>query len=425
METWDSLTEVGGICGGDGMDARGCCSVRNALQTIVGDLLPIVPVDILWNILTTKAPSTTGEEKTAVDAFTPSPFGKSEPGNWSLHPIPGCSVEEIGQSREGRALYGLCTGHGSTRVSIVAGAHADEPIGPRTALWFAAAIAAERDPWARELAQTCHFRIVPHLNPDGDARNERWQRHPRDFAEYLLHAEREPPGDDVEFSFPDNPGDKETRPENLAAAEFLRAPEHPYHFHASLHGMGVAEGAYFLLCREWMRRAMDSAMFPALAAAARAENLGLHDVDRRGEKGFHRIAPGFCTTPRSEAMRHHFLEQGDDATAALFRPTSMEYVHSLGGDPLCMVSELPLFVIRAAAQSKASLEERPYFAVRDEMPKWRAALAKGDRGPVLAGIRAYGIEPIPWESQRALQVAMLREGISLARGTTLPPPQRR
>ncbi|MCB1036733.1 MAG: peptidase, partial [Acidobacteria bacterium] len=68
--------------------------------------------------------------------------------------------------------------------------------------------------------------------------------------------------------------------------------------------------------------------------------FGLHDVDRKGEKGFHRIGPGFCTRPDSRAMAAFFIARGDAETAALFRPSSMELVRSLGGDPLTLVSEM-------------------------------------------------------------------------------------
>ena len=44
-------------------------------------------------------------------------------------------------------------------------------------------------------------------------------------------------------------------------------------------------------------------------------------------------------------MRRHFLDRGDPETAAVFRPSSMEYVRSLGGDPLTFVSEMPLFLL--------------------------------------------------------------------------------
>ena len=57
-----------------------------------------------------------------------------------------------------------------------------------------------------------------------------------------------------------------------------------------------------------------------------------------------RLAPGFSTRPDSRAMAAHFRAQGDEATAALFRPSSMEAIRALGGDALTLVSEMPLFV---------------------------------------------------------------------------------
>jgi hypothetical protein len=71
----------------------------------------------------------------------------------------------------------------------------------------------------------------------------------------------------------------------------------------------------------------------------------LHDHDRKGEKGFTYLGPGFTTTPEGGAMRRHFEQLGDPGTAALFHQSSMEFVRSLGGDPLCLVTELPLFVV--------------------------------------------------------------------------------
>lgn len=56
-------------------------------------------------------------------------------------------------------------------------------------------------------------------------------------------------------------------------------------------------------------------------------------------------------------MRTFFHERGDDATAALSRPSSMEFVRGLGGDPFTFVSEMPLF-LREARKELARLEER-------------------------------------------------------------------
>ena len=40
-------------------------------------------------------------------------------------------LREIGRSREGRPLPGATLGDGPLRISLIAGAHADEPVGPR------------------------------------------------------------------------------------------------------------------------------------------------------------------------------------------------------------------------------------------------------------------------------------------------------
>jgi hypothetical protein len=73
-------------------------------------------------------------------------------------------------------------------------------------------------------------------------------------------------------------------------------------------------------------------------------------VDRGGEKGFVKLADGFATRPDSRAMQAHFRGLGEDATAALFRPSSMETVRALGGDPLTIVSEMPLFLTDAGGE---------------------------------------------------------------------------
>ncbi len=106
--------------------------------------------------------------------------------------------------------------------------------------------------------------------------------------------------------------------------------------------MGFAAGPWFLVEGEWK----DRCNVLKERCAARVAELGyaLHDVQRNGEKGFFRLGRGFCTRPDSKYMRKHFSQLGDNRTAALFRPSSMETVRALGGDPLTLVSEMPLFI---------------------------------------------------------------------------------
>ncbi|MEL7363533.1 MAG: M14 family zinc carboxypeptidase, partial [Bacteroidota bacterium] len=42
------------------------------------------------------------------------------------------TFDVIGQSEQGRPIAGVTLGHGPRTVTLVAGAHADEPVGPET-----------------------------------------------------------------------------------------------------------------------------------------------------------------------------------------------------------------------------------------------------------------------------------------------------
>lgn len=229
----------------------------------------------------------------------------------------------IGHSEEGRAIIAFELGDGPRRASLLGGAHADEPIGPRTLRGLDCA----PDGWS--------FFVVPDVNPDGAERNRGWFDQWPDIDAYRAGRLREPPGRDVEFGYP------AMRPENAAVAAYLSEHD-PFDLHMSFHGMGEAPGALLLIDKRWIDRTED--LRTKYATALTDAGLPLMDVDRGGEKGFTYIAPGFWTTPESSAMRAFFEERGDPKTAATFHLNSMEFVRSLGGDPLCLVTEIPLFV---------------------------------------------------------------------------------
>lgn len=214
------------------------------------------------------------------------------------------------------------------------------------------------------------FRIVPDANPDGAAANAAWwdPEAGADLPAWLSGRVRELPGDDLEFGFPGGPGgDDGIRPEAAAIAAFL-AEGGPLNLHGSLHGLGLAEGPWFLVEPAWEDR-----LEPYRRACLDlVESLGLvpHDRDRRGEKGFRRLSRGFCTRPDSAAMRSHFQAAGDPRTAALFRPSSMEFVRSLGGDPFTFVTEVPVFLHPPGLDPSAA---------QDGLARWTIALQLGRR----------------------------------------------
>ena len=75
-------------------------------------------------------------------------------------------------------------------------------------------------------------------------------------------------------------------------------------------------------------------------------------------------------------MRAHFHAMGDPVTAARFHDSSMEFVRTLGGDPLCLVTEMPLFLI---AQPDPAEPGHPaaYLAFKEVLPQLRLRAARG------------------------------------------------
>ena len=193
------------------------------------------------------------------------------------------------------------------------------------------------------------FRIVPHVNPDAEARNAPWisrfdaARPTESLAAYLRHRLREAPGRDVEFSFPD------ARPETAAVSQFLFSAGPPA-LHASLHGMGFSEGALLLIDRDHLLAPTTAALRDGFRTAAHRAGLRLHDHDRGGDKGFRYGGAGFTSTPLGAAMRDHFLALGDAETAARFGLSSMETAALVSPGVLSVVTELPLFVLGAETE---------------------------------------------------------------------------
>ena len=323
----------------------------------------------------------------------------------------------IGRSRDGREIRAARIGVGRRRVSLLAGCHADEPVGPRLLrklCRYLADLPAD-DP----LLTDYQWWIIPHINPDGAAHNTRWQppnatRY--DLVDYLLHAVRELPGDDIEFGFPFDPDDTDARPENRAAYDWWRKADGPFDLHVSLHGMALAAGPWFLIEEAWKDRV---ALLKRRCLRGVAD-LGYepHDVERGGEKGFFRLGRGFCTRPDSHYMREHFLALGDEQTAGRFRPSSMETIRALGGDPLTLVSEMPLFITPGVGVSLG-----PPDPVAEEWKQriagWRGDLQAGTPAEQVQQIAAVaGLVAMPAKDQMRLQWTLIVGGLEACAAAT-------
>ncbi len=300
--------------------------------------------------------------------------------------------EIIGTSGEGRAIAGLRIGSGPNKALLLAGHHADEPVGPQTLRTLAAGLLSKPEAHA-ELLSNWTLYLIPHANPDGEADNRPWIDAWPDLPLFVSNVRRELPGRDLEFSYPDG------RQEAAALSAWMREKE-PFGLYASLHGMAFSEGALLLIDRAWAGRSQ--ALQQAFAEAARDADLDLHDHNRGGEKGFFYIAPGFTTTPEGRAMQRYFTHIGDKEMAARFRLSSMEFVQSLGGDPLCVVTELPLFLVPPDADAPPA-SARAYVRFKGDLPSLRDDLQRGDA----TRLDAWNVRPLDLATAMRIQLATL------------------
>ena len=284
-------------------------------------------------------------------------------------------VSVIGHSEKGQPLLGGVFGNGPRTISLMAGAHADEPVGPNTLYRLVLSLLEQPERYSGWL-KGLKLLVIPHLNPDGDDDNRVWTEQWPSLQAYAGSVKREPPGRDLEFGFPS------MRAENRAATVFWSRYEAPQ-VHVSLHGMGFSEGFLLLVNRE---KAGSTQTWRAEYTRFMAgQGLYAHDHNRCGEKGFEYLGPGFTTTPRGAAMRQYFLQTGQHALAGRFYDSSMEHHLARNGDALCLVTELPLFLLK---HSGCIGIPQNYLAFKQELSE--AAVAEVGR---LAG--RYGATPLP------------------------------
>jgi hypothetical protein len=104
-------------------------------------------------------------------------------------------------------------------------------------------------------------------------------------------------------------------------------------------------------------------------------------------------------------MRHFFFAQSEPNMAAKFLPSSMEAIAALGGDPLCMVSEMPLFLL---TKENSTLEDPVYWRFRD------ALAAAREMGSISELMHTFGIESVPFSTQMRVQLGIVVAGVRRA-----------
>ncbi|MET9773606.1 M14 family zinc carboxypeptidase [Streptomyces sp. NPDC006367] len=144
-------------------------------------------------------------------------------------------LRRVGASRAGTPLLLLSVGHGSRQALVVAGPHANEPVGGATVLRLAERALA--DPRLTE-GTDATWNLLLCADPDGLRRNEGWLSGPYTLGRYARNFFR--PGflEQPEW-LPDGP-DRATLPETRALLG-LQDELRPF-LHCSLHGVDVGGG---------------------------------------------------------------------------------------------------------------------------------------------------------------------------------------
>ncbi|MEU5511283.1 M14 family zinc carboxypeptidase [Streptomyces fungicidicus] len=144
-------------------------------------------------------------------------------------------LRRVGVSRAGSPLWLLEVGHGSRQALVVAGPHANEPVGGATALRVAERALA--DPRLTEGADTT-WNLLLCLDPDGLRRNEPWLTGPRTLGHHFRNFFR--PGFLEQPEWLPDGADAAALPETralLAVQDELR----PF-LQCSLHGVDIGGG---------------------------------------------------------------------------------------------------------------------------------------------------------------------------------------
>ncbi len=326
-------------------------------------------------------------------------------------PHTNCHGIAIGFSRKGTKIEGFKFGNGTLNISLIAGNHADEPIGPlllKKLVSFLSTLEKNHD-----LLSRYSWYIIPHTNPDGEQHNLKWYDYTdteTSLYRYFKYALRELPGDDMEFGYPIKNKIDCLRPENEAVYNFWKTANSPFNLHASLHGMGKSYGAWFLIDQHWADKTRQ--LQADCKLLTHQMGYDLFDLDRNGEKGFFRIAEGFSTRPDSEGMRKHFLALNDQNMANKFHPSSMESIRSLGGDCLTLVTEMPLFIF--PKKERILNWPDPYLKQwSSQFANWKRDIISGKltEANLLAEMKALNVKPMPWEAQLRLQWQFIASGI--------------
>ncbi|WP_329128085.1 M14 family zinc carboxypeptidase [Streptomyces sp. NBC_01465] len=253
------------------------------------------------------------------------------------HHPPGVRLRRVGTSRSGEPLWLLSVGRGSRNVLIVAGPHANEPVGGGTVLSLARRAAA--DPRLCEGADTT-WNFLLCLDPDGARLNTGWQSGPYRLAHYYREFYR--PGFAAQPEWlPEEEAGAERLPETLALLA-VQDELKPY-LQCSLHGVEVGGG--FVEVTRPLERLPER-----VARAARALRVPL-EVGPYDALYWPALGPGVFEIPPPK--------QGDQFAAITEAAVESTWFHPQPYGTVTAVVESPMWGVDSVADGSLHPDPRP------------------------------------------------------------------
>jgi hypothetical protein len=243
-------------------------------------------------------------------------------------------LRRVGTSRAGTPLWLLSVGHGTRQALVVAGPHANEPVGGATVLRLAERVLA--DPRLHEGADAT-WNLLLCLDPDGLRRNEGWLHGPYALGGYFRHFFR--PGFLEQPEWLPDGADAATLPETRALLD-LQDELRPF-FQCSLHGVDVG-GGFVELTRD----------LPGLAqrVASAAARLGIpRELGPYDTLYWPELGPAVYRIPRPR--------RGDLAAAITEAAVESTWFHPYRHGTVTAVVEAPMWGVPAVEDGAPHTDE--------------------------------------------------------------------
>lgn len=156
-------------------------------------------------------------------------------------------IDVAGTSQQGEPIYHVQFGQGAVKVLVLAGPHADEPIGSLTVFSLLTLLKNSHE---ELLKQDVEWHIVPCIDPDGARPNEGWTQQTFTHKNFMKHFHKQPYTDQADYTFPMNyKGLVFDQPTQEAQALMKILDRTKPDFYFSLHN-AFASGCYFYLSED-------------------------------------------------------------------------------------------------------------------------------------------------------------------------------